>query len=177
MTISQTNAQSFSRTDRFFNPIKSRPIIEMKTFGGYCRGQCPESKVQIFNNGAVKVTEITFKDPILNRDGTTSPGKEVKKAKLAVLSKTVLSKLKVEINKIQGESELKDTNPSGPRCSDSATTTYSIFKGGFLNYRDRKQLKLAEDKGCKNFVREGNEGYKIVNLIKSFRSVASILDF
>ena len=99
MTISQTNAQNFSRTDRFFNPIKSRPIVEMKTFGGYCHGQCPESKIQIFNNGTVKVTDTVFKRPILNRDGTTSPGKEVKKVKLAVLSKTVLSKLKLKINK------------------------------------------------------------------------------
>jgi len=176
--ISTVNAQSLSRPGRFLSPFKNHPIVEMKTFGGYCHGRCPETKIKILSNGVVNATYTVFNRPVLNPDGSTGPEKEVKRVRLANLSRPLLKKLKQELKKYKVEKELKDTNPNGPRCSDSATTTYSIIhKGNVLNYGSKKKVKIAEDKSCKNFVREGREGYKIVQLIKSFRSSLNLLGF
>jgi hypothetical protein len=153
--------------------LRGKVIATLVTTGGYCRGRCPETKINILRNGSVKATVTTFFSPVLNSDGTSGPSKEVKRYHLMTLGNKILKTLKKEIRKIKGNQELVDENPNAPMCMDLPTTTFSVVKGNLWNPR---VIKIAQKKNCKNYVREGNEGYKTVKVLKNAKDLLRMID-
>jgi hypothetical protein len=151
------------------------PLVEMKISGGYCRGICPTTKIKIFNDGIVNAIYIKNNRSFSNLNLPTMVGNNTEVFNLVTLSKEVLNQLEKEINEIRKEEALFDTNPNGPRCTDTPKVEFSIFRRDELNSNLRKKIVIGKRQFCKSFVRNDYKGEKITTLVKAFMDVYSTI--